>query len=69
METFDCGDEALNRFLFRFTQPNQRARASRTYVALAGDSVVGFHTLVVGEVSLSRPPNASARGWRATRFR
>ena len=51
VEAFDCGDEVLNRFLIRFALANQRARASRTYVALAGDVVVGFHTLVVGEVS------------------
>lgn len=35
VEAFDCGDEALNRFLIRFALANQRARASRTYVALA----------------------------------
>ena len=34
VEGFDCGDEALNRFLIRFALANQRARASRTYVAL-----------------------------------
>jgi hypothetical protein len=51
LEDFDCGDEALNRFLIRFALANQRARANRTYVALEGKGVVGFHTLVVGEVS------------------
>jgi hypothetical protein len=56
VEAFDCGDEALNRFLIRFALANQRARASRTYVALAGDAVVGFHTLVVGEVSPEQAP-------------
>ena len=30
VETFDCGDDALNRFLIRFGLANQRARASRT---------------------------------------
>ena len=51
LKDFDCGDEALNRFLIRFALANQRARANRTYVALEGKGVVGFHTLVVGEVS------------------
>ena len=32
LESFDCGDETLNRFLIRFALTNQRARASRTYV-------------------------------------
>jgi len=58
VEGFDCGDAALNRFLIRFALGNQRARASRTYVVLAGHDVVGFHTLVVGEVS---PEQATER--------
>ncbi len=56
VEGFDCGDAALNRFLIRFALGNQRARASRTYVALAEHDVVGFHTLVVGEVSPEQAP-------------
>jgi GNAT superfamily N-acetyltransferase len=60
VESFDCGEEALNRFLGRFALANQRARASRTYVALDGDVVVGFHTLVVGEVEVS-PEQAPER--------
>ena len=62
VEAFDCGDEALNRFLIRFALANQRARASRTYVALAGDAVVGFHTLVVGEVSPEQAPERIRKG-------
>lgn len=61
-EGFDCGDEALNRFLIRFTLANQRARASRTYVALVGDAVVGFHTLVVGEASPEQAPERIRKG-------
>lgn len=60
---FDCGDEALNRFLIRFALANQRARASRTYVALAGDAVVSFHTLVVGEVSPEQAPERIRKGF------
>jgi len=62
VEAFDCGDEALNRFLIRFALANQRARASRTYVALAGGAVVGFHTLVVGEVSPEQAPERIRKG-------
>jgi GNAT superfamily N-acetyltransferase len=51
VEAFDCGEEALNRFLIRFALPNQMANASQTYVGLADDdAVAGFYTLVVGEV-------------------
>jgi GNAT superfamily N-acetyltransferase len=51
VDQFDCGREALNRFLVRYAFQNQQAGASQTYVALAGeDAVVGYYTLVVGQV-------------------
>jgi len=56
LESFDCGDEALNRFLIRFALANQRARAGLTYMVLAADAVAGFHTLVVGEVNMEQAP-------------
>jgi len=62
VKTFDCGHEALNRFLIRFALAKQRAWASRTYVALAGDAVVGCHTLVVGEVSPEQVPERIGKG-------
>lgn len=58
VDGFDCGTLALNRFLERYALQNQQADASRTYVALDGDEVVGFYTLVVGEVA---PADAPAR--------
>jgi GNAT superfamily N-acetyltransferase len=51
VEDFDCGREPLNRFLIRYAYQNQQAEASTTYVALAGEEVVGYYTLVVGEVA------------------
>ena len=62
VERFDCGEEALNRFLVRFALANQGARASRSDVALDGDVVVGFHTLVVGEVSPEQAPERIGKG-------
>ena len=50
VDLFDCGQEALNRFLVRYAFQNQQAEASQTYVALMGDEVVGFYTLVVAQV-------------------
>jgi len=58
VETFDCGEEALNRFLIRFALPNQMANASQTYVGLAeNDVIVGFYTLVVGDVRYEGAPS------------
>lgn len=50
VEAFDCGKEPLNRFLIRYALPNQQSAASQSYVALAGDEIAGYYTLVVGEV-------------------
>jgi len=62
VETFDCGQEALNRFLARFALHNQQANASQTYVALADDTVIGFYSLVVGEVSYDDAPDRLTKG-------
>lgn len=63
VETFDCGEEALNRFLIRFAVPNQMANASQTYVGLTDDdAVVGFYTLVVGEVGYEDAPERLTKG-------
>ncbi|MBY8821053.1 GNAT family N-acetyltransferase [Sphingomonas colocasiae] len=48
---FDCGKEPLNRFLDRHALQSQQAGAANSYVALDGDRVVGFYSLVVGEVA------------------
>lgn len=48
--------------MIRFALANQWARASRTYVALAGDVVVGFQILVVGEVSPEQAPERIRKG-------
>jgi GNAT superfamily N-acetyltransferase len=51
IDGFDCGRDALNRFLIRYAHQNQQAEASQTYLALAAEQVVGYYTLVVGEVA------------------
>ncbi|MCF3641496.1 GNAT family N-acetyltransferase [Rhizobium sp. TRM95111] len=50
VEAFDCGKEPLNRFLVRHALQSQFANSSQTYLALADREVVGFHTLVFGQV-------------------
>lgn len=60
--TFDCGQEALNRFLVRYAFQNQQAEASQTYVALSDDEIVGYYTLVVGQVEHSDAPERLSKG-------
>ena len=59
VDDFDCGEEALNRFLSRFALPNQQASASQTYIGLTDVIIVGFYTLVVGEVAYDDAPERS----------
>lgn len=62
VETFDCGEEGLNRFLARFALTNQQPNASQTYVGLADDAIIGFYTLVVGEVRYDDAPERLTKG-------
>lgn len=58
VDGFDCGHEALNRFLQRHAFANQQANSAQTYVCCRDDTVVGFYSLAVGSVE---PPSAPAR--------
>ncbi|MCI1710869.1 MAG: GNAT family N-acetyltransferase [Chiayiivirga sp.] len=62
VEAFDCGDPVLNRFLVRFALASQQSEAATSYVGLADDSVVGFYSLVVGEVSFDHAPARLTKG-------
>jgi GNAT superfamily N-acetyltransferase len=62
VEQFDCGEESLNRFLSQFAFPSQQANASKTYVGLADNDIIGFYTLVVGEVSYDDAPERLKKG-------
>jgi len=62
IETFDCGREELNRYLSRFAWANQQAGAAQTYVGLAGDLVVGYYTLAVGQVGRDEAPARLTKG-------
>lgn len=62
VDVFDCGEEALNRFLIRFALANQQANASQTYIGRADETVIGFYTLVVGEVRYDDAPERLIKG-------
>mgnify|MGYP003444129611 FL=1 len=62
VEGFDCGREELNRYLVRFAWVNQQANAAQTYLGLTGDEVIGFYTLVVGEVAYDGAPQRLTKG-------
>ena len=60
--SFDCGVEPLNLYLRRFALQNHQNRASRTYVATRGETIVGYYTLSNGSVSLDQVPKRVAQG-------
>jgi GNAT superfamily N-acetyltransferase len=62
VDLFDCGQDTLNRFLVRYAFQNQQVGASQTYVALMGDEVVGFYTLVVAQVEYDDAPQRLGKG-------
>ena len=62
LDSFDCGREALNRFLIRYAFQNQQAGASQTYLAFADEEVAGYYTLVVGQVEYSDAPERLTKG-------
>lgn len=59
---FDCGNEALNSFIRRHALSGQRASISQTYVAVIGERIVGYHTLVVSNVTYEGAPQRLAKG-------
>jgi GNAT superfamily N-acetyltransferase len=61
-EGFDCGKEPLNQFLVRNALQSQQSNASRTYVLVTENSVIGYHTLVVGEVAYAHAPERLKKG-------
>jgi GNAT superfamily N-acetyltransferase len=62
VEGFDCGSEALNRFLIRHALQYEQAGASRTYVALDDIEIAGYYTLVVGQVEHAAAPERLKKG-------
>ena len=62
VETFDCGQSALNQFLHRYALLNQRANSAQTYVCCQHGGVVGFYSLAVGGVDPESAPSRIMKG-------
>jgi len=66
LESFDCGDEALNNYLKRHAWNNQRKSSiGVTYVAVeevAPGSVIGYFTLATSSVARDALPKKQVRG-------
>jgi GNAT superfamily N-acetyltransferase len=62
VEHFTCGQSELDRFLVRHALQAQQANSSQTYVAVRDNEVIGFYTIVAGEVQHADAPERVAKG-------
>jgi GNAT superfamily N-acetyltransferase len=62
VEQFTCGQPDLDRFLIRHALQAQQSNSSQTYVALSDSEVVGFYTIVAGEVQHAQAPQRVVKG-------
>ena len=62
LDSFSCGRDALDRFLHRHALNSQQANASQTYLGLHDGEVIGFYSLVVGEVAHADAPERLTKG-------
>jgi GNAT superfamily N-acetyltransferase len=60
---FDCGNVTLNRWLSRYAGQSDRRDAARTFVTTSPeDAVLGYYTLVAGQVRHEEATAAVSRG-------
>jgi GNAT superfamily N-acetyltransferase len=62
IDAFDCGQEDLNSWLRKHALQNQGAGAAQTYVGLAGDVVIGYYSLAVGQIEYNDAPERLRKG-------
>ena len=62
VEAFTCGQPELDRFLIRHALQAQQMNSSQTYVGVSDKTVVGFYTIVAGEVRHADAPERVVKG-------
>jgi predicted N-acetyltransferase YhbS len=62
LETFDCGQDDLNRWLIAHALQNQSASSTQTYVGVYGQAVVGFYSLSAGQIDYGDAPERLRKG-------
>jgi GNAT superfamily N-acetyltransferase len=62
VNSFDCGQDNLNRYLARYALMSQRADGAQTYVGISGNKIMGYYTLVVGNVAYEGAPERLTQG-------
>ncbi|BAZ36857.1 GCN5-related N-acetyltransferase (plasmid) [Calothrix sp. NIES-4101] len=62
VESFDSGEEALNKFFKNYAYSSQQSNASKTYVGISRNEIVGFYTIVAGAVVYDDAPERIQKG-------
>ena len=62
VDSFDCGQENLNRYLQQYSLMSQRAEAASTYVGVMNEKIIGYYTLVVSNVVYEDAPERLKKG-------
>jgi GNAT superfamily N-acetyltransferase len=63
LDDFDCGSDALDRYLKRYARANQAAGGAQTCVVCRGSkNVVGYYSLAVGAVEPVKAPSRISKG-------
>lgn len=62
LESFDCGNPALNDWLQHHARQAQGSGSAKTFVACEGDRVAGYFSLTVGQVDTLDAPERFRKG-------
>jgi GNAT superfamily N-acetyltransferase len=62
VEEFTCGQPELDRFFTRHALQAQLMNSSQTYVGLSNQTVIGYYTIVAGEVRHANAPERVVKG-------
>jgi GNAT superfamily N-acetyltransferase len=62
VEDFTCGQPELDRFLVRHALQAQQMNSSQTYVGLSGEKLIGYYSIVTGEVRHADAPVRVVKG-------
>lgn len=62
IDIFDCGQEALNQWLRKYSLQNQGAGAAQSYVGLVDGVVIGYYSLAVGQIEYIDAPERLCKG-------
>ncbi|KMJ45144.1 acetyltransferase [Xenorhabdus khoisanae] len=61
---FDCGDDALNQFLYRHARQNHEKGGAKTYLAVSdcNQKVLGYYSLSPASIAYESTPEVIKRG-------